>query len=139
VIPIRDRGELAAALGQPRAFLFLWVNWAIHAHNSRVVVEEVVASWESHHPEQPVPCYVADVSDQCGEVWDALAEWLTVEGHPAGHLMVSGAGPLLWVRSGHVVLHVLAPLQHGAAKLAAASRSVFAPGEEERGRESNRG
>ncbi len=125
--PIRDKSELAAALAQPRAFLFLWVNWAIHARNSRAVVEEVVASWQAEHPGQPVPCYTVDVSDQCGEVWDALAAWLSADGRPAGHLMMSGAGPLLWVRSGHVVLHVLAPLQYGPAKLAAASRGAFAP------------
>lgn len=124
--PIRNRGELAAALSQPRAFLFLWVNWAIHARNSRVVADEVIAAWQTEHPDQPVPCYTVDVSDQCGEVWDALAEWLMAEGRPAGHLMMSGVGPLLWVQLGHVVLHVLAPLQFGPATLAAASRSVFA-------------
>jgi hypothetical protein len=127
VTPIRDKSELAVALGQPRAFLFLWVNWAIHARRSRTVVEAVVAAWRSEHPEQPVSCYVVDVSDQCGELWDALAEWLTAEGCPAGSLMMSGAGPLLWVKSGRVVLHVLAPLQYGAAELAAAARSAFAP------------
>jgi hypothetical protein len=40
--------------------------------------------------------------------------------------MMSGVGPLLWVRTGHVVLHVLAPLQCGSAKLAAASCGAFA-------------
>lgn len=125
--PIRDTGELAASLAQPRAFLFLWVNWAIQARNSRAVINEVVAAWHAEHPGQPVPCYTVDVSDQCGELWDALAAWLTAEGRPAGHLMMSGVGPLLWVRSGHVVLHVLAPLQYGPAKLVAASRGAFAP------------
>jgi hypothetical protein len=125
VISIRNKSEFAAAVSLPRAYLFLWVNWAIHARHSRVVVEELLAAWQSAHPEQVVPCYVADVSEQCGEVWDALAEWLTAEDRPAGNLMMSGAGSLLLIRSGHVVLHVLAPLQHGATKLAAASRGVF--------------
>lgn len=124
--PIRDRAELVAAMAQPCAFLFLWVNWAGHARNSRVVVDEVVASWQAEHPDRPTPCFIADVSDQCGELWDALAEWLTAEGLPAGHLMMSGIGPLLWVRSGRVVLHVLAPLHYGSAKLATASRGAFA-------------
>lgn len=128
--PIWDKNELAVAIAQPHAFLFLWVNWAIHARNSWAVVEEVVASWQVEHPDQPVPCYIIDVSDQSGEVWDALAEWLTAEGQPAGHLMLSGAGPLLCVRSGHVVLHVLAPLQFGPAKLTAACCRAFAPGAE---------
>jgi hypothetical protein len=125
VTPIRDKGGLDTALSQPRAFLFLWVNWAIHARHSRAVVDEAVAAWQSEHPGQLVPCYIADVSDQRGEVWDALAEWLTAEGRPAGQLLLSGVGPLLWLRSGHVALHVLAPLQYGAAKLTAASQSVF--------------
>jgi hypothetical protein len=91
-----------------------------------MVVDEVVAAWQSAHAELPLPCYVADVSDQAGEIWDALAVWLTAEGLSAGDLMMSGTGPLLWVRSGHVVFHVLATLQHGAAKLTAASRDAFA-------------
>jgi len=125
VIPIGNRGELAAALEQPRAFLFLWVNWAIHAIHSRALVAKAIAAWQADHPGSPVPCYTVDVSDQCGDVWDALAEWLDKEGRPAGDLMMSGAGPLLWVQSGHVVLHVLAPLTYDAARLAAVTRSVF--------------
>jgi hypothetical protein len=127
VTPIRDKSDVAAALAQPRAFLFLWVNWAVHTRNSRLVVEEVVATWQSAHPEPPVPCYFVDVSDQAGEVWHALADWLKAEGRPAGNLLMGGSGPLLFVRSGHVVLHILAPLQYGTAKLVAASRSAFAP------------
>jgi hypothetical protein len=125
VTPIQNRSELAAALVQPRAFLFLWVNWAVHAMHSRALVAKAVAMWQAAHPDQYVPCYTADISKQCGELWDALVEWLTAEGRPAGQLMMSGVGPLLWVRSGHVVLHMLAPLQYDAAKLAAASHSVF--------------
>ncbi|QDU19849.1 hypothetical protein [Urbifossiella limnaea] len=123
--PIQHRSEFAAALAQPRAFLFLWVNWAVHAMHSRALVATAVAAWRAEHPDQLVPCYMADVSDQCGELWDALAEWLTAERRPAGQLMMSGAGPLLWLRSGHVVLHVPAPLQYDAARLAVVSRSVF--------------
>lgn len=124
--PIRDRSELAAALALPRAFLFLWVNWAIHARDSHTVTEEVVASWQTQNPDQPAPCFIADVSDQCGELWNALCEWLTAEGCPAGDLLMSGTGPLLWVRTGHVVLHVLAPLQYDSAKLVAANPCAFA-------------
>src|SRR5262245_40784929 len=93
--------------------------------SSRVLVAKAVAAWQADHPDQRAPCYIADVSDQCGEVWDALVEWLTAEGRPAGDLMLSGVGPLLWVRSGHVVLHVAAPRLCDANKLAAVSHSVF--------------
>lgn len=123
--PIRTKDELAEAISQPRAFLFLWVNWASHARHAQVIVSEVVASWVWEHPNEPAPAYIVDVSDQCGEVWHALAEWLMAQGRPAGNLMMSGAGPLLWLRFGQVVLHVLAPNQHGAAKLAAVSGSVW--------------
>lgn len=123
--PIRCVGDLAAAFSQPRALLFLWVNWAIQAKQAKLLADEMISTWHSEHPDDLVPCYIADVSDQRGEVWDALTEWLTAENLPAGNLLMSGVGPLLWLRSGHVVLHVLSPIGHGSAKLAAASHSVF--------------
>jgi hypothetical protein len=125
VTDIRDRNGFSAALSQPRAFLFLWVNWAIQALSSRRVVEKAITAWQSEYPHEPVPFYVVDVSDQSGEIWDALAEWLTAEGCPAGHLMMSGSGPLLWLRAGHVVFHVLAPLQFSPAELALVCGSAF--------------
>jgi len=123
--PILTRGELAAALAQPRAFLFLYVNWATQARHSLLVARQVVAEWQAEHPDAPAPGYMVDVSDECGEVWDALVEWVTAEGR-SGQLLMSGVGPLLWVRDGRVVLHVPGALSYGAAKLAAASRSAFA-------------
>lgn len=123
--PILNRSEFTAALAQPRAFMFLWVNWAGHAMQSRALVAKTFATWQADHPEQPVPCYMADVSDQCSELWDALVERLTTEGRPAGELMMSGVGPLLWLKSGHVVLHVLAAFEHSAAKLVTVSRNLY--------------
>lgn len=124
--PIRCESDLATALSQPRAFLFLWVNWAIQAQHSKLLADDVIATWHAEHPEEPVPSYIADVSDQCGALWDALADWLSADGRPAGNLLMSGGGPLVWMQSGHVVLHVLSPIQYGSVKLALASRSVFA-------------
>lgn len=92
---------------------------------SQLLVSKAVAIWQKAHPDQDVPCYRVDVSDQSGELWDALAQWLTDENRPTGQLMMSGVGPLLWVQSGHVVLHMAAPLEHDAAKLAKLSNSVF--------------
>jgi hypothetical protein len=124
--PIRDKDDLATALSQPLAFLFLWVDWAIHARHSRVVVDKVITAWHSEHPLQPGPYYIADVSEQCGDVWDSLAEWLAADGCPAGNLLMSGAGPLLVIRSGHVVFHVLTPLNYDAEKLMAMCRNALA-------------
>jgi hypothetical protein len=86
VISIRNKRELAVALSQPRAFVFLWINWAGQARDSQLIVRKVVESWHTEYPDQAVPCYIVDVSDQCGEVWDALLEWLIAENCPAGQL-----------------------------------------------------
>lgn len=123
--PIRDRDDLATALSQPVAILFLWVDWAIHARHSRVVVDQVITAWHSENLLEPGLCYIADVSEQCGAVWDSLAEWLSAEGSPAGTLLMSGAGTLLLIRSGHVVLHVLAPHNYDAEKLSEMCRNAF--------------
>jgi hypothetical protein len=40
---------------------------------------------------------------------------------------MAGVGSLLWVRSGKAIAHVRNPNQHGAARLAAATRSTFGP------------
>jgi phosphatidate phosphatase APP1 len=119
--------ELSAALAEPRAFLFLWVNWAIQAQSAHKVVDQFVTEWNSESPDLPIPSYIADVSEQCGELWDALAEWLTKENCPAGQLLMSGVGPILWTRSGRVMLHVLAPCAHERTMLITVTRSVFAP------------
>lgn len=126
MIPIRSRTDFADVLLQPRAFLFFRVFWSGPALSSEKVAEKVVTKWQATQPDLPAPCYVADLSEQCGEMWDAIGAWLVSENRPAG-LMWSGAGPLLWLRSGHVVAHVVNSNYFGVAKLTAASRSIFAP------------
>lgn len=116
--PIRDASELATAIDQPQAVLFLWVEWSMTAREARTLVNQASAGWQ-------FPCYVLDVSDQSGALWDALAAWLTTERRPASALMFSGNGSLLWVRSGRVALHTVAPVSLGAATLQALTRSVF--------------
>ena len=71
-----------------------------------------------------VPCYIADVSDQEGDLWDALAAWLIKEDRPTQMLM-SGSGPVLCLQNGHVILHMLAPLQYDATTITAAIRSAL--------------
>jgi len=119
---IRNKIDLAKILGEPQAILFLWVNWAVHAQNAQKHVEETVSRSQLA---SVIPIYLADVSNQEGEVWDALIEWLLLEGRPVGQLLVSGVGPLLWLRDGHVVLHVLSVNLYSAEKLAAVTESVF--------------
>jgi len=87
---IRNKIDLAKILGEPQAILFLWVNWAVHAQNAQKHVEETVSRSQLA---SVIPIYLADVSNQEGEVWDALIEWLLLEGRPVGQLLVSGVGP----------------------------------------------
>jgi hypothetical protein len=124
LIPICNKSDLAEAASQHRALVFLWVNWAVHAYSSRRVVEAVVESWQVTHPDLPAPCYVVDVSEQCGELWDALRDWLESEDRPASQLMMSGAGPLLWVHNSRVVAHAF-PNQLGHAKVEAVCHSMW--------------
>lgn len=123
--PIQSSDELRYMLAQNRAVLLIWVNWSTQAIHSRNLFAEAMAISLAAHPDQQFPCYVADVSEQRGELWDALVKWLTAENRPIGDLMMSGAGPLIWVRSGHVALHLAAPLQYDAAKVASVNNSVF--------------
>lgn len=125
LISIRTKEDVAKMASHERAFVFLWVNWAIHARHSQRVVEAVVEDWQNRQPELPASAYVADVSHQSGELWDALADWLEREGRPAGHLMMSGVGPLIWVRNGRVAAHAF-PNQVGREKLAAVCQSIWA-------------
>jgi hypothetical protein len=126
--PIRDLRELAELLSQPRALLFLWVEWSMQASRSRAVVAQALELYEAKHPGSPVPCYTADVGDQSGEVWDLIAVWFAKEVLSADQFLWSGSGPLLWLRYGHIVHHLVSPLQFRAAYLVASSRTVFAPG-----------
>jgi hypothetical protein len=97
----------------------------MHAHKTKALVDAAIVEWETNHFGSVLSCYIADVSDQSGEMWDALVEWLVAEGRPAGQLMLSGVGPLLWLQSGHVILYVAAPLEHSSSQLAAVTESVF--------------
>jgi hypothetical protein len=115
VIPLRTTHDLAAMIAEPRALLFLWVNWSIQARQSRAVVLRLIEAWNG--TDHVLPCYVADVSGQEGEVWDALNEWLTNQDQPADPILYSGCGALLRVDSGRVGHHVTAPFTHNVSQL----------------------
>ena len=49
-----------------------------------------------------------DLSEQSGDIWDAVAEWLESQDIPdAGSLMYGGGGAIIWVRSGNIVRYVI--------------------------------
>jgi hypothetical protein len=99
------------------------VNWAIQARQSRATVVRLLE--ELNGAEHQIPCYVADVSGQEGELWDTLLKWLTAERRQAEHLLYCGAGPLLWVQAGKVVLEITAPYTHPLPQLIDVTRSAL--------------
>jgi hypothetical protein len=117
--------DLDEARGAERAFVFLFVNWSVHALNSRRLVRQVVDTWTTEAPNRSAPCYSIDLSEQEGEIWDAVAGWLGVQGRPVGRLMLGGTGPLLWLARGSIVAHVPAPLSKSAEVLLAVTRAIF--------------
>jgi hypothetical protein len=127
VSPINTKADLAEALSRPRAFVFLFVNWSGPAWAAQSIVRNVVESWQAARPDLAAPCYKADLSEQSGEVWDAVRAWLTAEGRPADALTFGGYGPILWLRSGRVIAHAL-PLSFGGGTLAAAKLSAVTAG-----------
>ena len=115
VIPLHNTSDLDALLVEPRALLFLWVNWSVQARQSRTVVMRLTEAWNG--TDHAVACYTADVSGQEGEEWDALKEWLTRQGQPADHILYSGCGALLRVESGRVTRCVIEPFTHTISQL----------------------
>ncbi len=124
--PLESKADFVAAQSQTDAVMFLWANRSGPAHASRKLAESMIVHWRSTDRLQYLTCCVVDVSEQSGELWETIGAWLMAQGLPAGPLMMSGAGPLLWLRSGRVVLHVVAPLQYNSRQLAAVTASVFA-------------
>ncbi len=105
---IQDTAQLDALLSQPRAVVVLWVDWAIHARRSADSAEQMIARWNREHPDASVDLSQIDLSEQAGEIWDAAGDWLSSQKvADVGVLMYSGAGSILWMRSGHLVRYVL--------------------------------
>lgn len=124
VTPIRTSSELEFALSTPRAMVFLWVNWAVHAFSSRSIVARVLQAWRTVNSNPSVPCFEINVSDQCGEVWDSLTAWLSKEARP-NQILFAGSGSFLWIESGRVLAHVLNPNSFGESKLYRATCSIW--------------
>ena len=109
----------------PRAFVFIYVNWAIQARHSDAAFRDFVTAWASTEPTCPVPVYRVDLSDQEGEVWTTVRKWLQEEGQPYDRLTYGGCGALLWIRSGAVVASVPYVALVERAKLVAVTSSIF--------------
>jgi hypothetical protein len=121
--PVLNRCDLEAARSLSQALIFFWVNWSIHAIHSRIIVEQ--AELLQQTLPMSVPYFVIDVSDQSGELWEALREWLQVDDTATEQAIWGGSGSLLWIRSGKVVHQMIDPMNHTAANIAAISRRTF--------------
>lgn len=125
--PIFDRSDFDRALVLPHWTLFLGVNWSIQARQSRSVVVSCLAAWQTENPDCPFTGCEADLSSQSGALWTTIGVWLETQAFsaPASRLMMSGSGPLLWVRAGQVVAHILTPHLSEPAMILAITRRVF--------------
>jgi hypothetical protein len=123
--PITTAHDLEEVRSLPRALIFIYVNWAIQARQSETAFRNFVGTWSSTEPECSVPAYRVDLSDQEGEVWRAIREWLREEGQPFNELTYGGYGALLWVCSGAVVASVPYVAVVERAKLLAVTKSIF--------------
>lgn len=103
MLKIEDRNQFEHAISQPKALIFLWVIWAIHALYSKNVLTALIEILSGNGDEIETQCFMADVSEQQGEVWDSLREWLDTQQQLTDSLTYGGWGDLLWVRSGLVV------------------------------------
>jgi hypothetical protein len=75
---------------------------------SEAVVTAVADAWHTAEPALLAPLFRINLSDQAGVLWDAVSAWLKREERPCD-LMSCGAGPVLWIRNGHVIDHVSNP------------------------------
>ncbi len=151
VLSIASAADLRSARSEPRAFIFLWVAWASQARDSEVLFQAFVEAWRATHPELPVPAFLADLTEQTGEVWDEICSWLASQEPASGELTgksyrgwsrwkrpptareslgiltAGGYGALLWSRSGVVVASVPYLASSSLDALMAMTESVFRP------------
>jgi hypothetical protein len=101
------------------------VNWAVQARHSEVALKRLLESCLRVFPDNPIPVYRANLSDQEGEVWDAIRAWLETENRPVDPLTYGGYGALIWMSAGKILMHTLFLAQIEASKLLSITRSVF--------------
>jgi hypothetical protein len=119
MIAVASRADLDALRQMPRALLFLWVNWAIHARHSERHLQQFLGTW----PYQSVPVYRADVSDET-EIHHAIQAWLKEE-RVTRVSVIAGSGELLWVHNGRIVASAVHVVSVPHEQLLAISRQAF--------------
>jgi hypothetical protein len=128
VKPIATVGELEQIRALPRAFVFIYVNWAVQARQSEAALIKFIDAWSVTVPQCAIPAYRVDLSDQEGDLWSAIRTWLQAEGQPVDSLTYGGGGALLWVRAGRVQASVPHVAIVERSKLMAHTNEIYACG-----------
>lgn len=121
--PIVSEADLDEVRSLSCAVIFFWVDWSIQARQSRTNVEQAMLMGQLNS--SPIPYFVADVSDQSGELWEALRKWLQADDTATDQAAWSGSGTLLWVRSGRVIHQMIDPMNHQPTDIAAMTERVI--------------
>jgi len=121
---VASTADLDEVRSQPRALVFIYVNWAMQAHQSDVACLDFLTTLQREHPGKQIPVYRVDLSDQEGEVWGGIRKWLKDENQPDS-LSYGGYGAMLWVLMGKIAAYVPYLARVECHKLMAMTRGVF--------------
>jgi hypothetical protein len=102
--PIASAADLDEARSQPRAIVFIYVSWAIQARRSETACNEFLETLRREYPNEEIPIYRVDLTEQNGEVWDSVRNWLRKETWQESSLTYGGYGAMLWLRRGKVAV-----------------------------------
>lgn len=122
---VASAADLDEVRSKPRAIVFIYVNWAIQARHSDVACLDFLATLLREYPGEEIPVYRVDLSDQEGEVWVGIREWLKDENQPHNSLSYGGNGAMLWVLRGKVAAYVSYLAEVECHRLLAMTRGVF--------------
>jgi len=93
--------DLQAMLVAQYAVIFVDVDWSMHSLQARRRVRSFVEVWNHQNLGSAVTFYRLDLTEQEGEIWDAVGQWLHGQPVPP-QIMVAGAGSLIWVSKGRI-------------------------------------
>ncbi len=122
---VASAADLDEVRSQPRAIVFIYVNWAMQARRSDVACLNFLTTLHREHPGEQIPVYRVDLSGQEGEVWVGIRKWLKEENQPHDELSYGGYGEMLWVLRGKITAYVQYLARVECHKLMAMTRGVF--------------
>jgi hypothetical protein len=93
--------DLKEMLADTRAVVFVDVDWSLQTAQTRRHVHDFIKTWSIQTSTSGVTFYRLDMTEQSGELYDAVNKWL--EGQPVrGNIVCGGYGSLIWVSKGNV-------------------------------------